>query len=595
MAFTIPETIASRPGSATAGERKVFVALRDYLPDDSLVYYDIPVKGRYPDFIIVGPDLGLVVLEVKDWRLDSIAAVTGDGVVLRSADGEQVVANPVQQARAYILKTVDMLKSRPLLAERGNLCCGWGYGVIFPILKRKDVETPSLFGPSLEQALGPGLVLTGDDLKADSILSGLRRLIPDWAAARREPLTPLQVDEIRATLFPEIRIGWGPTDDEIFRVMNREQERLALTLAEGHRLLRGVAGSGKTICLIYRARHLRARYPDWRILVVCFNRVLAAYLRDAIGADERLEVLHFHRWCRRELEAAGVRIPPPPATGDRSDYWNREIPQLLLQAYESHQLRSGTYQAILVDEGQDFADDWYRALLRALDPATNSLFIALDSSQSIYKRKLSWREIGIQVAGHTRVLRVNYRNTRPILSTAYPMIQELDAAGMAARETGDEYVAPDTVLRDGPPVEVRRCESEEASRQHALEWIRDRLARGTAPEEILVLGLSRLEMASLEAWLADAGVPVQLLLGRKAQPGAVRLSTIHSAKGLDAEHVLLLGAHQLERGRDAAEARRLLYIAMTRARTELCISYQGSSALMAQLEALVSRAGQPSS
>jgi hypothetical protein len=594
LAFTIPETITSRPGSATPGERKVFVALRDYLPEDYLVYYDIPVKGRYPDFIIVGPDLGLVVLEVKDWRLDAIAAVTRDGVVLRLADGEHVVANPIQQARDYMLKTVDVLKSRPLLADRGNLRCGWGCGAIFPTLKRKDVETPSLFGPSLEQALGPGLVLTGDDLKGDSILSSLRRLIPDWAAARREPLNPLQVDEIRASLFPEIRIGWGHTDDEIFRVMNREQERLALTLGEGHRLLRGVAGSGKTICLIYRARHLRARYPDWRILVVCFNRVLAEYLRDAIGADERLGVLHFHRWCRRELEAAGVRIPAPPATGDRSDYWNREIPQLLLQAYESHQLRSGTYQAIVVDEGQDFADDWYRALLRALDPETNSLFIALDSSQSIYKRKLSWREIGIQIVGHTRVLRVNYRNTRQILSTAYAMIQELDAAGMAARETGDEYVAPDKALRDGPAAEVRQCEAEEASQQHALEWIRERLARGAAPEEILVLGLGRPEMASLETWLGDAGVPVQLLVGRRAQPGAVRLSTIHSAKGLDSEHVLLLGAHQLER-RDEAEARRLLYIAMTRARTELCVSYHGSSVLMVQLEELVSRAGQSSS
>jgi superfamily I DNA/RNA helicase len=178
---------------------------------------------------------------------------------------------------------------------------------------------------------------------------------------------------------------------------------------------------------------------------------------------------------------------------------------------------------------------------------------------------------------------------------AYAMIQELDAAGMAARETGDEYVAPDKVLRDGPAVEIRRSESEEASRQHALEWIRERLARGAAPEEILVLGLSRLEMLSLEIWLNDADIPVQLLVGRRAQPGAVRLSTIHSAKGLDSEHVLLLGAHQLERRRDEAEARRLLYSAMTRARTDLCISYQGSSALMAQLEELVPRAGQSSS
>lgn len=61
MAFTIPETIPARHGTATTGERKVFVALRDHLPEDCLVYYDISVKGRHPDFIIAGPDFGLVV------------------------------------------------------------------------------------------------------------------------------------------------------------------------------------------------------------------------------------------------------------------------------------------------------------------------------------------------------------------------------------------------------------------------------------------------------------------------------------------------------------------------------------------------------
>lgn len=66
MAFTVPETIPSHDSRVVLGDRKVFVALRDHLSADCLVYYDIPVEGRYPDFIVVGPDLGLVLLEVKD-------------------------------------------------------------------------------------------------------------------------------------------------------------------------------------------------------------------------------------------------------------------------------------------------------------------------------------------------------------------------------------------------------------------------------------------------------------------------------------------------------------------------------------------------
>ncbi len=271
--------------------------------------------------------------------------------------------------------------------------------------------------------------------------------------------------------------------------MDREQERLVRTLGEGHRLLRGVAGSGKTIVLIGRARHLRERHPEWRILVLCFNRSLASSLRQAIPPDPHVEILTFHKWALGEINKSGVAVPKPPGRGPQWDeYWTREVAQLLLQAFDAGRVSPGAYQAVLVDEGQDFADAWYRALLRALDPTTNSLFIALDSSQNIYKRKVSWREIGVRIVGRTRVLRVNYRNTRPILPAAYPMIQDIDTAQQTSPDALEEYVAPDRALRDGPAPEIRRCASFYASRQHALGWIRDRLARGVPADQILGTG-----------------------------------------------------------------------------------------------------------
>jgi len=165
---------------------------------------------------------------------------------------------------------------------------------------------------------------------------------------------------------------------------------LAKSLGDGHRLVRGVAGSGKTIVLMCRARHLLELHPDWSILVLCFNRVLAEHLSRTIGVDDRLQVLTFHAWCSRELRRAKIAMPPAPERGQAwHEYWER-VPTLLLGAYETGQARAGTYQAILVDEGQDFANDWYRVIMKALDHASNSLFIALDSSQNIYDRKISW-------------------------------------------------------------------------------------------------------------------------------------------------------------------------------------------------------------
>ncbi len=581
MAYTVPETLASLDSRVMPGERRVFVALRDHLPEDYLVYYDIPVDGRHPDFIIVGPDLGLVVLEVKDWRLKSILEVRSDQIRLRQAEGELDVLNPVRQVRDYLLRTVDALKRRPRLCVDNRLCCSWGSGVVLPYFTPEEVRQPSLFGPSLEEALGSGLVLTGADLAPETLLPRLRGLLPARGVARGS-LDPQQLDEIRSVLHPEIRIGWGVTGEEIVRVMDLEQERLARTLGGGHRLLRGVAGSGKTIVLICRVRHLLAQHPDWRILVVCYNRVLADFLRTTIG-DERVEASTFHAWCTRQLKTAGLDVPEPPGRGQQwDDFWVETVPQLLSQAFDEARVPTAAYQAILVDEGQDFADNWYRLLLRALDPEANRLFIAFDSTQNIYRRRISWRALGIQIAGRTRVLKRNYRNTRPILAVAYAMVLEQDAAEADPGDVVSSLVVPDQALREGPAPELERLDSAEDVRRHAKAWIEARLARGIPPGDILVLGYNRLGMEKIASWLDEQKIPASFLPARRLE-GTVGVSTIHSSKGLDAGHVLILNAHDLDGLRTREEARRLLYIGMTRARDELCISFARPSWVMDEL------------
>lgn len=569
MAFTVPETIPIKTG--TPGEHRVFKALRDWMPEDYLVYYDVAVQGRYPDFIIIGPDLGVLVLEIKDWRLKSIAAVTAEAVVLRDGSDEKTVKHPVRQVREYCLRIVDALKRQSLLYDRQNLRCRWGYGVAFPYISRKDLARPSLSGPSLADVLGDTTILSGEDLERDRLLPALRRLIPS-CVPDLAPLNSIEIDEIRGVLHPEIRLGWGQPDTEIIRVMDREQERLARAMGVRHRMVRGVAGSGKTLILVARARHLSACHPDWRILVLCYNRVLSDWLRTRFGEGGRIEVMHYHGWARQQLQRANVPIPPPPSSPLESDrYWDRTMPELLLEAMTSGSQRFDRYQAVLVDEGQDFADPWYCTVLRALDPTTNSLFIALDSSQNIYQRKVSWRDVGIQIVGRTRILRVNYRNTKPILGSAFALIQELDAKSISVREAEEEHhVVPEQALRDGPKPEIHSLVSAGDQRTHLVQWVRARLREGLPPNEILIMTLSRKNASSALGWLMKAGVAARLL-GRPSGENGVRLSTIHSAKGLDAEAVYVLGVQDLDR-LESKEARRLLYIAMTRARTTLCLS-----------------------
>jgi len=143
-------------------------------------------------------------------------------------------------------------------------------------------------------------------------------------------------------------------------------------------------------------------------------------------------------------------------------------------------------------------------------------------------------------------------------------------------------VSPQSTLREGPAPELAHLDSAEAVRTHANEWIGARLARGISPADILILGHNRLAMEKVADWLDGQRIPVSFLPTGRAH-GSVGVSTIHSSKGLDAGHVLILNAHELDSLKTREEARRLLYIAMTRARDELCISSARPSWIMDEL------------
>ena len=355
---------------------------------------------------------------------------------------------------------------------------------------------------------------------------------------------------------------------------HRTVERAAGRLTIGPRrvLLSGPAGSGKTTLLCERARELRRRHPEQRILVLCFTGALASHLRRALPADPQTDVATFHDWALARLDASGLAIPKPPGRGTQWDrYWTHDMARLLLQAFREGYVPAGVYRAVLVDEGQDFAPDWYHAIARSLDPDDGELFVTVDPAQNIYGRAVAWQDLGFPVSEPASLLTVNHRNSPAIAAAAARLLGGAEIAG--------DDTAP---ARDGPAPAVHRCASFEASRAHALAWVRERLAAGVPASGLLVLGLSRLDMITVNAWLNSKGVPAWLPSEREADAG-VRVSTIHGAKGLEAESVLLLDAHHLET-RAPDEGRRLLYIAMTRARRELTVSYFRDVPLMAELE-----------
>jgi len=109
----------------TGGEKRLARRLEAKLEDDYLVWYDVPVgsRGFHPDFIVLHPRRGLLVLEVKDWRLDTIRAMDRFRASILTARGLVKEANPLEQARGYACAMASLLQKDPALVAPTGLEC----------------------------------------------------------------------------------------------------------------------------------------------------------------------------------------------------------------------------------------------------------------------------------------------------------------------------------------------------------------------------------------------------------------------------------------------------------------------------------------
>ena len=110
----------------TPGERRLAQRLQEKLESDYLLWYNVSVgsKRLYPDFILLHPLRGLIILEVKDWSLDNIQSATPDSFMVTTSEGVKSYPNPLEQARQYMLEIVNQLQHDPLLTQSDGLYQG---------------------------------------------------------------------------------------------------------------------------------------------------------------------------------------------------------------------------------------------------------------------------------------------------------------------------------------------------------------------------------------------------------------------------------------------------------------------------------------
>ena len=610
MASIIP---LNNTAFATSGERRFYAFLRDAVKPDSLclAWYSPSVDGLEPDFILYTPEEGLIVFEVKDWTLPQIRAADTHSFKLALAENgqEESRKNPWRQGRDYIFALMNRIKTscKQLLSTdtryQGKPRLPIQCGLVFSNITRDEFAASALLA-----VLPPDKILFTDDLalaaaQNDGLAyAGLRKQLADmFPPTFPFRLTQGDIAALRELLWPQARIalpkraGSLPQEADAAsarRLLDAQQESLARRLDAAQAVIKGPAGSGKSLVLIAKAAQAHARLrqsgSELPVLVVCFNLTLVHYLKRLLAGHNAplgrkgIQVTHFYEFCRSLLRE------PLAYEHENSDYYELVTRMALDEAVDAP-----SYGAIFVDEGQDFSDDMLAVLRKRLVPG-GMFWIALDTAQNLYDIPKTWLD---DKELQRFVLSNPYRATRKLTEFCEALVAHKTPDAQSDAALSQAFAVHPL---EGEPPRLHKIADAVEGVAYIIDRIRLFHDQGVPYSEMMILYASR-RYAGLDGdlplFLRDALEEQGLLASwpaRDAQSKAgwdittdsVTISTIHSMKGMDAEAVFVIGLDALK-SNHAPAPEVLAYVACTRARRFLDILYVTETPLIASMQKMV--------
>lgn len=402
----------------TLGEQAVLDLFNRTLSPEWEIYIQPYLNGLRPDFVLLNPKVGIAVYEVKDWNLDAMDyfvrrnSRTGKPLLWARKNGQEFILqsqNPVPKVNLYRQEIFNLYCPR-LKAKVGF--AGITAGVIFPYADGCRVRR--LLQPFLQSGVnerhGQYQPVCGkDDISAGNI----KQILPASSHKQSKLMNNEVAQDLRGWL---VEPDFSTTQRQPLE-LDRNQRQLAETRTEnGYRRIKGPAGSGKSLVLAARAARLMNEGKS--VLIATFNITLWHYLRDLIVRDlndpsriEYAEFTHFHRWCKNlcidvgwedryntSIAKTKMEISSDPLRKKEllKQFFEISLPELASAAMGQPEAK--TYDAILVDEGQDYRLAWWNALRKALKLRGEMLLVA-DATQDVYGTAKAWTEEAMLGAG----------------------------------------------------------------------------------------------------------------------------------------------------------------------------------------------------
>lgn len=522
----------------------VYDRLRDQL-EDFTVFYHSPwydenaahgSRDGEADFVVAHPHWGFVVLEVKGGVISRDETTR----IWRSRNKQGSVfeiKNPVEQA----LVSKHVILRKLLKAWKGKApFIRVKHGVVFPDSGR----------PRNSNALGADMPLEifafAEDM--DQLGAKVVKILmtePELSETRYGNLGEHGI-EILHQLFDrgfelDVSLAALLAEDEnkIIQLTEQQNAYLDLTRPQRRAIFTGGAGTGKTTLAIEKSKRLAQEGAE--VLLLCFNNPLSAYLHSQVKDFANITASSFHRFCLSAIARAGIAFDHNEE-GDRR-YFDEVLPEMLLAALSADDdLR---YDAVIVDEGQDFLESWWEPLLLTLKDLDGIFFVFKDDNQRIYRGE-SQKMPGLEK--DPLHLSVNFRNTQSIF-----------------RATEKYYEGGD--IRPGGPEgkEIEWCPTKPGNEVKAIEKAINRLINieGIPEHDIVVLCACAREKSALAP--GDSIGRYKTGQSEDFSGKSIRFDSIHRFKGLESKVVILTDMD------DAVASNELMYVGLSRARLLLIV------------------------
>ena len=557
MAKIFPEALPNRVRNEPkrSAEVHLYDELRQQLPNGWIVFYSVAWLGRTwengnpqdgeADFIVAHPKHGVLLLEVKGGRI-SYSGARRQWVSL-DREGNDHTIDPFNQVLRSKHALLHKLKS---LSRWSREWIALGHAVAFP---QSDVSCIPL--PPEASA---DIIIDGNDLSR--LAMRIPAILAYWNGQTQQPFQSgvELIADLEKLLAPTLTLP-NPLSLE---VKDEEREILRLTEEQFHLLdflsrtrraaMSGCAGSGKTTLAVEKAKRLAQE--GFRTLLTCYNESLVLHLKEVIGKQEHLTVCTFRQLCYQMAQEAKLSLSSSNQAMSHGMLDHRLVSEddfadVLIDAIE---LRPDlTYDAIIVDEGQDFVDTWWLALEACLNAKQNSIFyVFYDDNQRVYPHRGS-----IPADLQRFPLTENVRNTRTIHRALVTYYQ------------GESPSLPRGPV--GRSIEIQHYETTGELRKLLRQQFQRLIdAERLASSDLVVLTPRVLEGSTLPMLQLDGNY--KLVERSSSKQREVWYTTIQNFKGLERRVVIVA---ELDEALLAAEATRdaLCYVAFSRPRNYLIL------------------------